>query len=175
MPKSTKKQIIDDEKMVISEYKNNTKYSIDKIAKRCGFSKQKVWKIIKRLEENNTIWGYPAIIDDEKIQTKRYVMLLKSGSTQAGEPINKITDLTLQDKGKEVEVDILDGGYLHGSYDWIIIFTAKDLKNVKKFEDIVAKEYHPFISKIEVMEYIFPIKLSGIINPEINKLKELFD
>ena len=80
-----------------------------------------------------------------------------------------------EEKGKEVEVDILDGGYLHGSYDWIIIFGAKGLRNVKKFEDIVAREFHPFISKVETMEYIFPIRLCGIVNPEMDNLKELFD
>jgi DNA-binding Lrp family transcriptional regulator len=175
MPKSSKEQIADGDKKIIVEYKNHVKQSIDNIAKKSGYSKQKVWKTIKKLEENKTIWGYHAVIDDEKIKTKRYVMLIKSGSPQLGEPIKKITDLTLHAKGKEAEIEILDGGYLHGSYDWIMIFTAKDLKNVKKFEDIVAKEYHPFINKIEVMEYIFPIKQCGIVNPDIDKLKELFD
>ena len=56
MPKSSKEQIDLDEKKVVSELQRNSKESIDVIAKRCGFSRQKVWRIIKRLEKNKTIW-----------------------------------------------------------------------------------------------------------------------
>ena len=65
MPKSSKKQIDEDEKKVIAALQKNSKESIDKIAKKCGFSRQKVWRIIKRLENNQTIWGYHAVVDDE--------------------------------------------------------------------------------------------------------------
>jgi len=67
MPKSSKKQIDDDEKVVVQKLQKNSKESIDKIAKKCGFSRQKVWRIIKRLEKNKTIWGYHAIVDNKKI------------------------------------------------------------------------------------------------------------
>ena len=46
MPKSSQKQIDADEKKVIRELQKNAKESIDKIAKNCGFSRQKVWRII---------------------------------------------------------------------------------------------------------------------------------
>ena len=56
MPKSSKDQIDADEKKIIKELQKNSKESIDKIAKKCGFSRQKVWRVIKRLEKNKTIW-----------------------------------------------------------------------------------------------------------------------
>ena len=58
MAKTSKKQIEEDERKIISELQKNAKESIDIIAKKCGFSRQKVWRIIKRLEKNKTIWGY---------------------------------------------------------------------------------------------------------------------
>ena len=67
MSKSSKEQIIDDEKKVIRELKKNAKASIDSIGKNCNFSRQKVWRIIKRLEENKTIWGYSSVFYDEKL------------------------------------------------------------------------------------------------------------
>jgi len=51
---------------VIEQLQRNSNESIDKIAKTCGFSRQKVWRIIKRLENNKTIWGYTAVPDKEK-------------------------------------------------------------------------------------------------------------
>ncbi len=41
MAKSSKKQIDQDEKRVIEQLQRNSNESIDKIAKTCGFSRQK--------------------------------------------------------------------------------------------------------------------------------------
>ena len=64
MPKNSREQIDADEKKVIKELQKNSKESSDKIAKKCGFSRQKVWRIIKKLEKNKTIWGYFAVVDN---------------------------------------------------------------------------------------------------------------
>ena len=42
MPKSSKKQIVDDEKKILLELQKDSNETIDKIAKKCGFSRQKV-------------------------------------------------------------------------------------------------------------------------------------
>ena len=55
MAKRSKKQIYEDELKVIAELQKNAKESIDIIAKNCGYSRQKVCRIINRLEENKTI------------------------------------------------------------------------------------------------------------------------
>ncbi len=174
MPRSSKKQIDEDEKKIIAELQNNSGDSIENIAKNCGFSRQKVWRIKKRLEKNKTIWGYSAIVDDEKLDVKRYIMLIKKSAQPVGNAVDKIIDLTLQKKGVEIGVDILSGGYLHGKYDWILIITAKDIKHVKKFSETLTREFQHVIREIDIMEYVFPIKECGITNPEIKKLKEYF-
>ena len=66
MAKSSKKQIYEDELKVIVELQKNAKENIDIISKKCGYSRQKVWRIIKRLEEDKTIWGYTAVVKEEK-------------------------------------------------------------------------------------------------------------
>ena len=174
MPKSSRKQIDEDEKKVIKEMQKNAKEGIDKIAKRCGFSRQKIWRIIKRLEKNKTIWGYNAVVDDDKLGLKRYIMLIKKAPQPLGDTVNKIIDLTMHKKGKEIGVDILCSTYLHGKYDWMFIFSAKDIKSVKKFNEILTREYENVISEVDIMEYIFSIKKCGITNPEVKKLKEYF-
>ena len=55
MEKTSKKQIEEDERKIITDLQKNAKESIDVIAKKCGFSRQKVWRIIKRLEKNKII------------------------------------------------------------------------------------------------------------------------
>ena len=77
MVKTSKEQIQRDEQKVIQELEKNAHESIEEIAKRCGFSRQKVWRIIKRLEQNKTIWGYNAVVDDEKLGLKQFLVLIK--------------------------------------------------------------------------------------------------
>lgn len=67
MPRKSRAQIRDDEKKVLKALQKNSKEGIDAIAKLCGFSRQKVWRIIKQLEKNEFIWGYTAITDDRKL------------------------------------------------------------------------------------------------------------
>jgi len=77
MPKNSVMQIQKDEKKILEELSKNAHSSINEIANKLGFSRQKVWRIIKNLENDKTIWGYTAIIDDNKIGVKRFCILLK--------------------------------------------------------------------------------------------------
>ena len=72
MPKRSKKQIKIDETKILQELEKNANKSINEIANKCNFSRQKVWRTIKRLEKNNTIWGYVTIIDHEKQDLNSY-------------------------------------------------------------------------------------------------------
>jgi len=172
MPKSSRKQIDEDEKKVIRQLQINSKESIDEIAKKCGFSRQKVWRVIKRLEKNKTIWGYHAVVDCEKIDSKLYLMLIK----KTHEPVSKIVDIIisrkLEEKAKEIGVAVGCSDYLHGCFDWSICFTAPSIKEAKKFCEIVNKLYPNHISEIHLMEKIFPVTSCNINNPDLNKLKE---
>lgn len=174
MPKSSKTQIDADEKKFLKILQQNTDDSIENIARRCGFSRQKVWRIKKRLEKNKTIWGYNAVLNNEKLGLKRYIMLIKKSVQPVENAVNKIIDLTMHRRGEEIGVDILCSSYLHGKYDWMLIFSTDDIKNVKKFSETLVREYQQVISEIDIVEDIFPVKRCGIINPEVSKLKEFF-
>jgi len=172
MPKNSREQINVDEKKVIRELQKNSKDGIDKIEKRCGFSRQKVRRIIKRLEKNKTIWGYYAVVDDEKLDMKRYIMLIKRSNKPLGDAVNKIIDLAMHCKEEEIGVDVICISYIHGHYDWMLIFTANNIKNAKKFTEWLTKEYQHMISEIHLLEDIFSVKKCGLINPDLEKFRE---
>lgn len=67
-----KKSLSRVEKKVIAELRKNAKESVDALAKRCKFSRQKVWRIMKILEKDKTVWGYAAIVNGEKQDLKHY-------------------------------------------------------------------------------------------------------
>jgi len=127
MAKGGKKQIYEDEKKVIAELQKNARESISKIAENCGFSYQKVGRIIHNLRENKKIWGYYAVADNEELNLNRYIILIKRSTEPIDNAISKIIDLT-----------------------------------VKKFSDILTKEYHSVISEIHILEDIFSVKKCGM-------------
>ena len=171
MAKSSKEQIDADEKKVLHELQKNSKESIDTIAKKCGFSRQKVWRIIKRLEKNKTIWGYNAIVDYEKLDLKHYLILIKKSITPAEETANTISTRELERKAAEIDVMIHASHYLHGLYDWQICFTAENLAKAKQFCEKIKALYFPIIKELELLEIIFAVKEGGIENPDVEKLR----
>jgi DNA-binding Lrp family transcriptional regulator len=172
MAKISYKKIENDEKIVINEFQNNARDSIENIANRCGFSRQKILRIIKKLENEKKIWGYSAIVDNEKFNLKRYVILIRRSTEPIDDAISKIIELTLHKKGRKIGVFIEYSSYIYGRYDWILIVTAQDITNVKKFSNILEKEYRNVISEVHIMEELFTVTRSGITNPNMEKLRD---
>ncbi len=175
MAKNSAAQIIKDQKRIVRELSKNANKSINEIAKTCGFSRQKVWRIIKNLENNNTIWGYTAVVDIEKQDMKKYMILIKrSIQPIATNIIDKIIDRELSKKSNGLKIDIINSFYATGAYDWVICFNAPEIKIAKRFVEVVAKLFEGYISDIQLIEELFAAQKCGITNPEIEKLKEFF-
>ena len=170
MAKRNQKEIMNDEIKVLNALERNSNSSIDSIAKNCGFSRQKVWRIIKDLEQRKIIWGYTAI-KDEKAQNLTHFTLL----------VKRTTALFKDDVHKEVvfdKVDNIPSGLVkveniyvsHGIYDWVITFYAPDLVSAKKFVDILFNRRYEYIKEYFLLETIVPIRKNGIKNPQIKDL-----
>lgn len=172
MPKVSKRQKELDERKVVAELQNNANESIDKLAKRCGFSRQKVWRIIKKLESNKTIWGYHAVVDDEKLGVKNYILLLKKTNKPVSDLLNLIISRELEKQAKDLGVTIESSSYLHGSFDWMISFVTEDIKQAKRFVELFNRLYQNYVAEIFLFEEIFPVKTCGINNPHADRLKD---
>lgn len=171
MVKSSDKKIEEDKKKVIQQLLENSKQSPYEIAKTLGFSRQKVWRIIKELEKENVIWGYTSIIDDNNFNRNIFFALSKLKS-----PIfNKIDDViesVQEDTESMFNVGILGSYYINGLYDWIVIFSAENIRDAKKFCAHIQKQYNGYLERIDLLENIFPLIKFGKLNPNIEKLKE---
>ena len=170
MSKSSTQQLEKDEQKIINQLKENADESIDVIAKKCGFSRQKVWNIIKKLEKNKTIWGYTAICDDESYNLKHFTMLVKRTTL----PINQ---KTLQEilttrldnliPGSVIHIENIE--YFHGCFDGICTFLAEDLVTAKKFCEQFNKRFSQFIADVEILEGILIIRKQAVRNPRLKE------
>ena len=173
MARSSLNQIEKDEIKIISELKKNARESIDKIAYRCKFSRQKVWRIMNKLEETKKIWGYTAVTDDEKLGLKKFFVLIRRTTTPlSNELAEKIISREIEKTANDEGIIIDNSFFVHGKYDWILCFTADNIMHAKKFTDILQKAYHGYLAEIILLENLFPIRYNGILNPYKEKLKE---
>ena len=175
MPKNSNEQIEQDEKKILGELTKNASKSVNDIAKSLGFSRQKVWRIVKTLEKNHTIWGYVAVLDQEKLNKKIYMMLMKRSNKPASkEAIDHIITREIADIVKKWDVDFIHSIYLNGKYDWVIFFSAYNLRDAKNVVELYYQIYPEIISEIDLHEGIFAVQKSGLNNPNIEKLKDYF-
>ena len=174
MAKSSKKKIYEDEKKVVIELKKDSNGSIGKLAKKCGFSRQKVWRIVKRLEENKTIWGYGAIADNEKLNMNGYLLLARLSHMPVANTFEKeIVKGAVDDLSEEMNIILEDVSWVHGNYDFAIGFMADDIKHAKKFQEAVNNRFSGNVSDLQLLEKISIVKSGGFENPRINKSKAL--
>lgn len=171
MSKNSKDQISQEETKVLSELVKNANKNIETIAEHCGFSKQKTWRIIKRLETNGLIWGYTAVFDEEKAGLKHFMLLVKRTMKQLEQKtIDKIVSRKLEETAAKLGITIESSSYVHGDYDWVLTFTAKDIIHAKKFADILV-EFHPgIIEKNTILETLMYVRKHYILNPEKERL-----
>jgi len=170
MAKSSNQQLLKDEKEILDVLRTNANESIDVIAKKCGFSRQKVWRIIKKLERQKTIWGYTAICEDENYNLKHFTMLIKRTTKPIDEKIlTEILTTRLDDLLPDSEIKIINIEYVHGYYDGVFTFLADDLITAKKFCERFLERFNLYIGSFELLEGIFFIRKQMLRNPQLKK------
>jgi len=172
MTKTSKDQILLDEIKVLDALEQNSKNSVDEIAKKCRCSRQKVWRIIKDLEKKKVIWGYTAITDETAKNLKHFIVLVKRTNVPVDNTFRNEVVSALIDEQVVGLVKVENIYFTHGISDWIFTFYAPDLISAKKFVDGAFKRYSKYILQYNLIETLFPIRKQGLKNPQIKNLVE---
>lgn len=175
MAKSSYKQIRQDTLNIIAELQKNCNASIDKISKNLGFSRQKVWRIIKNLDSNQFIWGYRAVPDLEKTDRKFYLLLIRWNHMPVENEFEEaLVKRTIDKEGEKIGVIIEDDLWVNGGeIDEVITFTAPGMATAKQFQELLLTTYTGNISQVTMLEAFLPLKRSGFLNPYIKQKKSL--
>ena len=64
--------------------------------------------------------------------------------------------------------------FIHGKYDWLIIFNATNIRVAKNYVEELIRTYGEHIAEIDLQEILFPAQIFGTVNPNIDKLKDFF-
>jgi len=174
MAKSSREKIHKDEQKVIKALEENANASIGGIAKKCGFSRQKAWRIIKRLEKNKTIWGYHARVNDAKMNRNGYVLLLKLKHLPVDNDLeDAIIKGKLENLAKEYNINIEDIVWLHGIFDTMLVFYAENLRKAKQYHETLNTNLNGNVIDSQLLEEMIVIKKDGFVNPKIKQNKKI--
>ncbi len=170
MAKTSKKQMDKDEKRIMAELENDSNESFDVLAKRLKFSRQKIWRLIKNLEKSKAIWGYTAVIDNERRLLIGYTLMLKRSVKPMDE--KALDALASQARQDTLGVTIESLSFVHGEYDWIVSFTAPDIMMAKRFCETILATFPGVFERVSLMETLVAVRKHHVANPNVKKLKE---
>lgn len=169
----SKKEISSNERKILDAIAGNAWQSSIEISKKIGLSRQTVQKTIRKLEKDQVIWGYQVVVDAQKKGFSHFLILIKRSIKPLDETVaDRIISRKLEEIAADIGITILTSLYSHGSYDWIISFMATDIRHAKRFTEQIKAIYSEYIAEVQLLETLFFVKKQGILNPDIDKLKE---
>lgn len=168
--RGNKEPLNEDEKKVIDALEENAKENIETIAKKCGFSRQKVWRIIKKLEEEKVIWGYSIVSDEELQGLKHFVLIVKRSTLPIELSLKKEFVLGKLDSYLPNLVKVEHIYLTHGLYSGILTFYASDLMTAKRLTQSIINNIGIYFDELILLETLFPIRKSSLKNPNIKQL-----
>jgi len=143
---------------------------MSKIAEKTKMHRRTAWQIQKDLEKDTTIWGYTAIIDEQKINHVLYVLQFRTKHLT-----KYFADLIIQrlTTGEPMEqgVRILDIYFMNGPYDVFIKFSAPDHATARNYYETLRSVYKDhFLETPLVSDVNFSLVQAGKLNPELKKI-----
>jgi Lrp/AsnC family transcriptional regulator, leucine-responsive regulatory protein len=170
MRKKENEAITNDETKVLVFLEQNAKKSIDEIAKQCGFSRQKVWRIVKHLEEQEIIWGYTAVTDGSVRGLKHFMVLVKRNSLPFDQEMRKEMLFSKLDNFPPGLVKIENIYFTHGTADWVLTFYALDIITAKKYVEHTFERLNKYLQEYTILETLVPFRKMGLKNPHIEAM-----
>ena len=146
-----------------------SKMSVDEIAIKLGFSKQKVYRIIRKYKNNS-------IKDTSKrndFEMKRYffVLVKKTNKPMAYGLIEKnLIEKFKSNEYSELNIKINCCFSTNGISDLLFFISAKNILQTKEFCNLVSSSFSEYVSGIEVIELLSPIEKKQNFNFSLNNL-----
>jgi len=149
--------------------KDNSRMTVRGIADKTKLTRPTVTKLFEKMEKNNLIWGYCAIVDTKKFGYNTYALLVKTKTSfnvdfkNFKSFFNDKSNLD-EDTG---DMFIVYSGLFHGEYDWIILFLSKDLFSARRNINKYLEGFQEHIEDMKLEEQLVPITAAGFMNPNL--------
>ncbi|RLF67004.1 MAG: hypothetical protein DRN57_06165 [Thermoplasmata archaeon] len=157
---------------ILNELLKDPTRSLEEIARSCGSYRQKVWREKKKLEQSGAVWGYTAVVDENAIDWKSFILLIKL-KPMTDEQADLLIRRHVSNAPGDLDIRLIDTYYLNGTYDLLVIFAARDWVTARKYFDSIRLEYDRYLEgRPEIIDVAFSMIRWGKVNPDIMRLKD---
>ena len=173
---TSRNQIKADEERVGLELLRNPNQDAASIARECGLSKQKVWRVLKQFEERGVIFSHPACLNMKKLGKRSFLVLIERSIKPIDDNfIQHMIDPTLIKAlvEQDIKAVVEDCYLLNGVYDWAFIVTVEEHRDLLKFLDLWRKYYGEYFSRITQSEIMWFNLRNSTQNPNPEEIREI--
>lgn len=151
----------------------NPTQSICKIAEKTNMYRRTVRLKKRELEEDHTIWGYKAVIDESKIGHVLYIAQFRIKAVSKAFADRIIKRLATGAPSME-GVRVIDVFYMTGC-NVLIKFSAPDHATARKYYETLRIIYKDYLFELPLLSDVnFSLVKDGKVNPEIEKIYDFF-
>lgn len=144
--------------------------SMREIAKNLNSYRQTLWRKKKKMEEENQIWGYTAVIDEEKQGKVTFLVLMKT-KPMMREMAEILVRRVKCNEPAKMNIRLIDLFQVNGEYDWVLRFSAPDHATARTYFDTLRAVYVDYLLEKPVLVNVnFILMAEGKRNPEIDKV-----
>ncbi len=86
--------------------------------------------------------------------------------------VDKIISIETEELAKKYGITIESSAYIHGEYDWMLTIIADDIKQVKRFTELLLTMYPSGTKNIIILQTMIFIRKNYVLNPDRKKLKQ---
>ena len=163
----------DFEKELIEILLSDPTRSMRELSNILKLTRQAIWKKKKALEENNTIWGYSAIVDYSMLKKFIFVMMLKMKRID-DILVNNLIEGLIQKKIELDGIQLIDVYFVNGEFDWIIQFSSKDHITASKYLELIRTYFEDYLfSKPIMIDINFVLMSERKSNPQVRDIFSL--
>lgn len=176
MPRVSKKQNEADKKNVLDALLRDPNADVDSLASKCNLSTQQVYRILRILEEEKIIFGNPMLIDLQKLNKKRFIILAKRGNQAPGE--TSIRSALYSEEflnsmhSKSIDIIPEDDYTCSGEYDVVTIIIAESSYQAVKYMDFLRNVAGGYFLNFSMLEVMFTTRKNMKMTPDVELFTE---
>lgn len=155
MPKISKRQKMNDELKVMAELKKHPSFSVQELSERLGFSKSKVYKILRKFNNKKDQGNLGLFSVNNSSSKRKFLILAKKNSKHFfEEPFPKIINTSLKNYSLRNGIDLDSCIMTNGLSDWIFCISTDDILRTMLFCKFLKNNFQDYILDIQVVELL---------------------
>lgn len=157
---------------VFDVLENDPSMTMEEIGEVCGFSKQKVWRIMKKLRERNVILGDVSNLNPLAIGKRMFIIRMERSNHAIDSKLialwnDRCIMIDIMAKEYGLSVCAHDSYYMFSTYEWTTIVSTDSIQDLMRYIDIIRDILGSYYSRITYDEILWISHRNGMRNEDL--------